>query len=441
MFDINFDRRAASFSPSRRHFLRVGGLSALGLTLPGLLAAESRAEVTGGSKTRAKSVILVYLGGGLSHHDSFDLKPDAPAEIRGKYLPIQTSVPGLMIGEMLPKMAKVMHKIALVRSGAHNNDHHETATNWVLSGRFGSPFGDFPAMGAVAAHEIGFHGSLPPYVAIPQNPSFTWELGKSAFLGGRYESFKVGDPNAGDFKVRDVAPLEQLEVSRVERRKHLLNVVDSLARRVEANDQLTTYDEFHERAATMILSSESRSAFNIGEEKETLRDQYGRNTFGQSCLMARRLIERGVRFATVNYAGWDHHAKIWDGLGRNLPVFDAGMSTLIDDMDSRGLLKDTLVAVFGEFGRTPKINKDTGRDHWGPAASLLFAGAGVQPGRVVGATDKDGARVTADPVSPADVAFTILESLGIDPHKTLMTADGRPIEILDQGRSISQLYS
>jgi hypothetical protein len=381
------------------------------------------------------------LGGGLSHHDSFDLKPDAPAEIRGKYSPIPSSVPGLMVGELLPKMAKVMHKLALVRSGAHNNDHHETATNWVLSGRFGSPFGDFPAIGAVAAHELGFQGALPPYVAIPQNPSFTWELGRSAFLGGRYESFKVGDPNSNDFKVRDVAPLEQLNVSRVERRQNLLSVVDSLARRVESNDQLDTYDEFHKRATTMILSPESRSAFSIGEEKDTLRDRYGRNTFGQSCLMARRLVERGVRFATVNYAGWDHHAKIWEGLERNLPVFDAGMSTLIDDMDSRGLLKDTLVAVFGEFGRTPKINKDTGRDHWGPAASLLFAGAGVQPGRVIGSTDKEGAHVTADPVSPADVAYTILDSLGINARKTLMTADGRPIEILDQGRTITQLYS
>ena len=264
MFDVNFDRESRDFRPSRRHFLRVGGLSALGLTLPRLLAAEARAQATGGAKPRAKSVILIYLGGGLSHHDSFDLKPDAPAEMRGKYSPIPSSVPGLMIGELLPKMAKVMHKVALVRSGAHNNDHHETATNWVLSGRFGSPFGDFPAIGAVAAHEIGFQGALPPYVAIPQNPSFTWELGRSAFLGGRYESFKVGDPNAGDFKVRDVAPLEQLDASRVERRQSLLGIVDSLARRVEANDQLDTYDELHKRATTMILSPESRSAFNIG---------------------------------------------------------------------------------------------------------------------------------------------------------------------------------
>src|ERR1044071_9216280 len=185
---------------TRRSFLQVGSLAVGGLSLPALLQAEQPRAANTSSQ---KSVIMVYLSGGLSHHDSFDLKPDAPAEIRGNYRPIASNVPGLQVGDLLPRMARQMDKLTLVRSGAHNNDHHETATNWVLSGRFGSPFGDFPAIGAVAAHEIGFHGSLPPYVAIPQNPSFTWELGKSAFLGGRYESFKAGDPNKKDYKFRD----------------------------------------------------------------------------------------------------------------------------------------------------------------------------------------------------------------------------------------------
>jgi len=183
-------------------------------------------------------VILVYLGGGLSHHDSFDLKPDAIDEIRGKYQPIATNVSGLVVGELLPMMAKTMDKVCLVRSGAHNNDHHETATNWVMSGRFGSAFGDWPAMGAVAAHESGFPGTLPPYVSIPRNPSFTWELGKSAYLGGRYESFKAGDPNQAGYRVRDVAQQEPLPEVRVQRRQSLLKTVDGFARRVEGNDQL-----------------------------------------------------------------------------------------------------------------------------------------------------------------------------------------------------------
>jgi hypothetical protein len=441
MLDVIFGRGAVRCDGvSRRDFLRVGALGALGLSLPSLLQIEARAATKGGSKARAKSVILVYLGGGLSHHDSFDLKPEAPAEIRGKYRPIDTNVAGLRIGELLPRMARVMDKVALVRSGAHNNDHHETATNWVLSGRFGSAFGDYPAIGAVVAHDTGFTGQLPPYVSIPRNPSFTWELGKSAFLGGRYESFKTGDPNAADFKVQDVTPAEPITPRRAERRQTLLQAVDGLAKQVHGNDQIATYDEFHQRAAAMILSREGRSAFDIHQENDRLRDRYGRTTFGQSCLLARRLVERGVRFATVNFGGWDHHAKIWDGLGRMLPHFDQGFSALLEDMDSRGLLAQTLVLAFGEFGRSPKINKDAGRDHWGPAASLLFAGGGVRGGQVIGQTDKQGGSVTRRPVAPADVACTVYETLGINPRKWLMHPEGRPVEILDQGEPVKELF-
>jgi hypothetical protein len=423
---------------SRRDFLRLGALGGLSLTLPNLLRMQAQAASR--RKARAKSVLLVYLGGGLSHHDSFDPKPDAPPEIRGKYTTIDTCVPGLRVTEMLPRMAQKMNRLTLVRSGAHNNDHHETATNWILCGRFGSAFGDYPAMGAVVAHELGFSGKLPPYVAIPRNPSFTWELGKSAFLGGRYESFKTGDPNAADFKVQDVSPFETLTAQRVQRRQTLLQAVDGLAQQVEGNDQISTYDEFHQRAAAMILSSAARGAFAIDKEPDRLRDRYGRNTFGQSCLLARRLIENGVRFVTVNNGGWDHHAKIWDGLGHRLPEFDRGFSALLEDMHERGLLAETLVLAFGEFGRTPKINKEVGRDHWGPAASLLFAGAGVRGGQVIGQTDKQGAYVTRRPVAPADVACTVFEALGIDPRKPLVTPDGRPVEILDKGETVKELF-
>jgi hypothetical protein len=422
---------------SRRSFLRVGGLGALGLTLPGFLKAQAATR----RKSRAKSVLLVYLGGGLSHHDSFDLKPDAPAEVRGNYKPIDSVVPGLKVGELLPHMAKVMDRLTLVRSGSHNNDHHETATNWVLCGRFGTPFGDYPAMGAVVAHETGFSGKLPPYVAVPRNPSFTWELGKSAFLGGRYESFKAGDPNEANYKVQDVAPPEPITAKRAERRQNLLQAVDGLARRVDGNDLIATYDEFQQRAASMVLSSEARRAFAIEQENDRLRDRYGHNTFGQSALLARRLIEGGVTFVTVNYGGWDHHAKIFPSLDKKLPEFDRGFSALIEDMHVRGLLAGTLVLCMGEFGRTPKINKDAGRDHWGPAATLLFAGAGVKCGNVVGATDKQGAYVTRRPVSPADVACTVYESLGIDPTKQLTTPDGRPVSILDGGETVKELFA
>lgn len=424
---------------SRRSFVQVGGLTAMGLTEADLLRAADQHQPT--TSRRAKSVILVYLGGGLSHHDSFDLKPDAVAEIRGKYSPIDTVVPGLQICELLPLMSQCMDKVCLHRGGAHNNDHHETATNWVMSGRFGTPFGDWPAIGAVAAHESGFPGTLPPYVAIPRNPSFTWELGKSAFLGGRYESFKAGDPNEQNFRVRDVTRAEPLPDVRVKRRQSLLASVDTMARSIEANDQLAAYDQFQKRAAEMVLFGEARDAFAIDAETVELRDRYGRTTFGQSCLLARRLVERGVGFVTVNSGGWDHHAKIWEGLDRMLPDFDRGFSALLTDMHQRGLLRDVMVVVMGEFGRTPKINKDVGRDHWGPAASLLFCGAGVVPGRVLGQTDRDGAQVVDSPIGPADVAFTIYRSLGIDPHKHLYTPDGRPVPILNEGKWIEALYA
>jgi hypothetical protein len=330
--------------------------------------------------------------------------------------------------------------VTLIRSGAHNNDHHETATNWVLSGRFGSAFGDYPAMGAVVAHQLGFRGTLPPYVAIPRNPSFTWELGKSAYLGGRYESFRTGDPNAAGFQVQDVAPLETVTARSAARRQSLLQAVDGLARQVEGNDQIATYGEFQRRASALVLSSEARSAFAIEQESAALRDRYGRTTFGQSCLLARRLVERGVRFVTVNNGGWDHHARIWDGLSRRLPELDQGLAALLEDLGGRGLLADTLVAAFGEFGRTPRVNRDVGRDHWAPAASLLFAGAGVRGGQVIGATDRDGAYVTRRPVAPADVAYTIYEAVGVDPHRWLTHPEGRPIEILDRGEPVRELW-
>ena len=293
----------------------------------------------------------------------------------------------------------------------------------------------------MAAHESGFPGTLPPYVSIPRNPSFTWELGKSAFLGGRYESFRAGDPNEANFRVRDVARAEPLAQVRLDRRKSMLQAVDGLSRQMEGNDQLVAYDQFQQRAAQMVLSGEARDAFAMDAEETTVRDRYGRTTFGQSCLLARRLVERGVTYVTVNFGGWDHHAKIWEGLEKRLPDFDRGFSALITDMQTRGLLDDVLVVAMGEFGRSPKVNKDIGRDHWAPAASLLFAGAGVKPGRVIGATDKDGGQAVDSPIRPADVACTVYRSLGIDPEKQLHTPDGRPVAILDEGHEIEALYA
>jgi len=390
---------------------------------------------------RAKSVILIFLGGGLSHHDSFDMKPEAVEQIRGKYQSIATTVPGLNICELLPKTAQIMNTLTLVRSGTHENDHHETATNWVLSGRFGTPFGDHPAIGSIVAHETGFSGVVPPYVAVPKNPSFTWELGKSVWLGGRYESFKAGNANDANYRVRDLSAPAGLTPQSLERRKSLLAAVDQLATRVKGSDEIATYDEFSRKAAEMVLSPQAQAAFAIEREDPKTRDEYGRSEFGQSALLARRLVENNVRFVTINYGGWDHHGEIFKGLDKKLPEFDQGYSALILDLDQRGLLDDTLVLTMGEFGRTPKVNDKAGRDHWGRAGSMLWAGAGVARGRVIGATDKNGAFVTDRPVRPADVAWTIYNALGIDPSKELLTPEGRPVSILAEGAAVTELFS
>jgi hypothetical protein len=421
---------------SRRNFVRVGAITPLGLSLPRLMAADADAK-----HARAKSVILIFLGGGLSHHDSFDMKPEAVEQIRGKYQSIATTVPGLNICELLPKTAQRMNTLTLVRSGTHENDHHETATNWVLSGRFGTPFGDHPAIGSIVAHETGFSGVVPPYVAVPKNPSFTWELGKSVWLGGRYESFKAGNANDANYRVRDLSAPAGLTPQSLERRKSLLAAVDQLATRVKGSDEIATYDEFSRKAAEMVLSPQAQAAFAIEREDTKTRDEYGRSEFGQSALLARRLVENNVRFVTINYGGWDHHGEIFKGLDKKLPEFDQGYSALILDLDQRGLLDDTLVLTMGEFGRTPKVNDKAGRDHWGRAGSMLWAGAGVARGRVIGATDKNGAFVTDRPVRPADVAWTVYNALGIDPSKELLTPEGRPVSILAEGAAVTELFS
>jgi hypothetical protein len=445
MFDLHMGLRRLRQcdGASRRDFLRVGGLATLGLSLPSLLRAQAAAAAeteASDVKARAKSVLLVFLGGGISHIDSFDPKPDTASEIRGKYGVTNTSVPGLIISDTLPLMSRQMHRLALLRSCTHNLDVHEGATNWVMSGRSGSIFGDHPAIGAVVAHETGFAGKIPPYVAIPKNPSFTWELGKAAYLGVKYESFKTGDPNEPNFRVRDVTVGEPMSQARTDRRRTLLKAVDGLAAQAEHDDQLAAYDQFQQKAADMILSPDAREAFALDKESAELKDKYGHTTFGQSALLGRRLIEHGVKFATVFHGGWDHHKNIFEGLDKKLPELDRVLSTLIEDMTQRGLLDETLLVVMTEFGRSPKVNKDAGRDHWVPVGNALFAGAGVQGGRVVGASDKIGGAVADRPAPPADVAYTILSALGINPRKHLYTPDGRPMEILDQGAMIRELF-
>jgi len=428
---------------SRRSFLRLGALSVLGLSLPELLRAEAaQAAEKVADSARAKNVLLIYLGGGLTHHDTFDPKPDAPQEIRGKYGVIPTGIAGLKFSEKMPELAKCTDIFALCRSQVTGSDHHETAAQWMLTGNYGvMQGGDYPSIGSIVTHETSPLNTLPPYVAVPKNHSFTWELGKAAWLGERYESFKTNNPADGNWKVPNLSLLADVPQDRLNRREGMLKSIDTLAHRVDGSDQLASMDTFYQRAAQMLLSSEARKAFDLTQEPDKVRDAYGRDTWGAQALLSRRLIEGGVRFVLLCQGGWDMHSNIFPGCDTSLPRLDHSIATLLRDMKDRGLLKDTLVAMYGEFGRTSKINKDNGRDHWGNAGVMLFAGAGVRGGQIIGTTDERGEYVTERPIKPPEVAATIYSALGINYEKTLVTPQGRPVAILPECEPIRELWT
>ena len=419
---------------SRRGFVRLGALTALGLTLPDLLRLEAAQAAGLPGKAKARNVLLIYLGGGLTHHDTFDPKPDAPQEIRGKYGVIPTGIAGIRFSDKMVELAKCADIFALCRSQVTGSDHHETAAQWMLTGNYGvMQGGDYPSLGAIVTHELPPLNTLPPYTAVPKNHSFTWELGKAAWLGERCESFKSGQPADKDWKVPNLSLLADVPQARLTRRENMLHAVDHLAKRVEASDQLGSMDTFYQRATQMILSSEARQAFDLTKESDKTRDEYGRDSWGQQALLSRRLIEAGTRFVQVGQGGWDMHSGIFTACDNSLPRLDKSIAVLLRDMKQRGLLENTLVAMYGEFGRTSKINKDNGRDHWGNAGVMLFAGAGVRGKQVIGTTDERGEYVLDRPIRPPDVAATIYGALGIDYEKYLMTPQGRPVRILPDG--------
>jgi uncharacterized protein (DUF1501 family) len=433
---------------ARRDFLRLGaaGVFGLGLTLPDLLRRQARA-VTEGQATRDVSLIYLFLHGGLSTIDTWDLKPDAPQEFRGEFRPIATNVPGTRVGEHLPQMARQMDKLSLVRSFRHHNSDHGPADHYMLTGYFPqagfnptlNPNNQRPAVGSVVARRLGPRGSVPPYVVLPkQHPSTG-----AAYLGPGAAPFVIdADPNAPDFAVPDIVPPPSLEAGRLDDRKRLLAQVDRFHRAAEAraNGAARTVSVFRDRAFDLMTSPRAKRAFDIHAEPDGLRDRYGRNTLGQSCLMARRLVEAGVRCVTVDHSNWDTHDANFATLKRQLlPWLDAALSTLLCDLRERGLLETTLVVVTGEFGRTPRINKNAGRDHWGPAFTVALAGGGVQGGRVVGKTDARGERPASDPYGPEDLMATICHLLGIDPREEFLTPEGRPVAVVNNGRVIQDL--
>ncbi|MBL9169563.1 MAG: DUF1501 domain-containing protein [Verrucomicrobiales bacterium] len=428
---------------SRRDFLQLGLLSGLGLSLADLLRLRASAA---GRRTepRAKACILIWLDGGPSHLDTFDLKPDAPSEIRSQFRPIPTNVPGLSICEHLPRTAAMMNEVALIRSLTHELGNHDTGSSFLLTGHRPKPALEHPSLGSIVAHAQGANSVLPPYVAIPgDSVGGNSNAARTGFLPRAFSAFNVGTDAA---RVPGMQNPEGVTFSRAEERREMLRKMDLFSRQVEQSSVTQERDAFYEQAYRLLSSPQAKAAFDLSVEQPQSRERYGSSRIGTGCLLARRLVEAGSRFVTVVDPGWDTHQQIFKELpdsrfpgSGKLPSLDRAYSALLADLRERGLLETTLVVLMGEFGRTPKLNAAGGRDHWPRAGSVCLAGGGVQGGRVIGATNGFGEIPIDRPVGPPDLAFSILKLLGVDPAQELLTASGRPVKIMSEGGFIHEL--
>ena len=421
--------------PSRRAFLKVGVLGGLGLTLGDYFQIQAQ-EAAAGITPKAQSVIYIFLSGGMTHIDTFDPKPFAPIEYRGELGSVQTNT-GEYFGGQLQRLATVADKLAVIRSMTHGEAAHERGQHNMLTGYRPSPALQYPSFGSVISHKLGSRNNIPPYVSIPQadNPYYG-----TGYLSSAYGAFSVGgEPATNGFKVRDLNLPEGVTPERMEKRKTLLASVDSHFNALEKSDALEAMNSYYQRAYSLISSQDAREAFNIEAEPAEVRDEYGRHAFGQRLLLARRLVEGGARFITVSDGGWDMHIGIKRAMEGQFPSIDQGLTTLITDLARRGLLESTMVVLATEFGRTAKLNKDGGRDHWPKAFSIAMAGGGIKGGIIHGATNAQGTEPTDAPVSPGDLGATIYTQLGIDPTERLMSAGNRPIDIIRDGKVISSI--
>lgn len=426
---------------SRREFLYVGLLGGLGLTLPQFLRNQAQAaqKTYATHEPVAQGIIQIFLPGGIAHQESFDPKPYAPAEYRGPFGAIDTAITGIQFGQFLPNIAKVADKITVIRSMSHGEAAHERGTQNMFTGYRPSPALEYPSIGSVISHELGPRNDLPPYVCVPSVPN---EFANSGYLSSAFGPFALGsDPARADFKVRDLSLPGGVDDARFERRKSLLETVDHHFRSMEESDAITSMDAFYQHAYKLISSQKAREAFNLAAEPDKVKDEYGRNAAGQRMLLARRLIEAGVRFVSLTAGGWDHHDNLKAGIERELPPVDQAIAALIRDLDQRGMLDTTLVMVTTEFGRTPKINPTAGRDHWPRVFSTMLAGGGVKRGYVHGASDALGGEVDENGVTVQDFAKTIYHQIGINADKELMSPGSRPIEIVDGGHVLDAILA
>ncbi|MBC8875151.1 MAG: DUF1501 domain-containing protein [Planctomycetes bacterium] len=426
---------------SRRGFLTVGAVGGLGLNLAGLLQLrQAKAELKNYDfiPAKADSVIHVFLPGGMAHQESFDPKPYSPIEYRGEMGTIKTNT-GEVVSETIPQLAKIADRFAIIRSMTHGEAAHERGTHNMFTGYKPSPALQYPSFGSVISHEYGPRHSLPPYVCIPNQPNIYAGPG---YLSSSYAAFSLGaDPASGGFKVRDLNLPGGVTDDRFARRRSALEAVNDYFAEKDKSDNVGAMNTFYERAYSVISSQKAREAFDIEKEDAKLRDRYGRNQAGQRMIMARRLVEAGVRMVTLTYGGWDMHTAVTPGMKRQMPPLDQALATLLLDLEQRGLLERTLVMVSSEFGRTPKINQNAGRDHWPKVFSVMLAGGGIAGGTIHGTSNATASEPDLDAVGPADLGTTMYHQLGIIADKELMAPGGRPIEIVKGGKVVKPLVA
>ena len=422
---------------NRRKFIQIGSLSFFGLTLPDLL----RAEASQTRKTSKRSVILIWQHGGPSQLDTFDMKPNVVEEVRGPYRPISTTLPGLQICELMPHHAKIMDKCTVIRSFTHGNGDHWAAAHWMLTGYLGATGGDRvprnPSMGSIASHLLGPRRSGVPATVNINDGGFGFH--GAAHLGVAHNPFRTGEFSYGNEAGRlptgsdkSFQLTDGLSKDRLINRLSLMQQFDRLRRDVDASGTFDSMDDMSLQAQEMLLSGRARAAFNLEQEDAKTREAYGPG-WGEQALLARRLVEAGVRYVSLNTGYWDDHGRIKSALDDKLVRHDRAVGVLIQDLADRGMLEDTLVVTAGEFGRTPRINKDAGRDHWPQAQSILIAGGGYKHGQVIGSTNSKAEHPTSRPVTPADFNAIIYRALGLKPEDTIRDRSGRPVHLVPGG--------
>ncbi|MBM4097609.1 MAG: DUF1501 domain-containing protein [Planctomycetes bacterium] len=443
MLELSMGSHRLVGDSSRRDVIRIGSLGLAGITLPRLL--ESRANGAATRRSGAidrKNVIVMWMQGGPSHIDSFDPKPSAPGDIRGEFSAIATRTPGCQVSEHLPRMASRSDLYSIIRSGYSYNASHGVADAYMLSGWRFNASTVYPTYGSVVSRELGYRQGLPPFVQLGTSIDNRFNGGVAGYAGAEHNPFLVAeDPSKPDFSIDGLSLPGGMTADRFARRERMLDSVDRWRRQLEASGtDLGAMNSYYEKAAGLVTSPKARQAFDLSRESDKLRERYGRTKLGQSCLLARRLVEAGVRLVTVTMGGWDTHANNFKSLkGNLLPTLDNAYATLLEDLSDRGLLEDTLVVWLGDFGRTPKINSAAGRDHWAGSTVFCMGGGGVRTGLAVGRSDPNAEQPATDRVEVEDIAATLYHLLGIDTEKHYVAPDGRPFRILVKGRVLGEI--